>query len=60
MESEKETEMSQEAHDSSCREEYAADKGWAQEAAATDQGDQGDQWITEEEEDRPPLRRMYK
>ena len=46
LESEKETEMSQEADDSSCREEYAADKGWAQEAAATDQGDQGDQWIT--------------
>ena len=46
MESEKETEMSQEADDSSCREEYAADKGWAQEAAASDQGDQGDHWIT--------------
>ena len=38
--------MSQEADDSSCREEYAADKGWAQEAAASDQGDQGDHWIT--------------
>ena len=46
MESDKETEMSQEADDSSCREEYAADKGWAQEAAASDQGDQGDHWIT--------------
>ena len=43
MESEKETEMSQEADDSSCREEYAADKGWAQEAATTDQGDQRNQ-----------------
>ena len=39
LESENETEMSQEADDSSCREQYAADKGWAQEAAATDQGD---------------------
>ena len=46
LESDKETEMSQEADDSSCREEYAADKGWAQEAAASDQGDQGDHWIT--------------
>ena len=46
LESENETEMSQEADDSSCREQYAADKGWAQEAAATDQGDQGDHWIT--------------
>ena len=34
-------------HDPNCREEYAADKGWAQEAAATDQGGQGDQqWTT--------------
>ena len=46
MESDKETEMSQEADDSSCREEYIAEKGWAQEAAASDQGDQGDHWIT--------------
>ena len=46
LESDKETEMSQEADDSSCREEYAADKGWAQEAAASNQGDQGDHWIT--------------
>ena len=46
LESDKETEMSQEADDSSCREEYAADKGWAQEAAATDQDGQGDHWIT--------------
>ena len=38
--------MSQEADDSSCPEQYAADKGWAQEAAATDQGDQGDHWTT--------------
>ena len=46
MESEKETELSQESDDS-CREEYAADKGRAQEAAATDQGGQGDQqWTT--------------
>ena len=42
LESAKETEMSQEADGSSCREEFAADKGWAQEAAASDQGDQGD------------------
>ena len=46
LESEKETELSQESDDYSCREEYAADKGWAQEAAATDQGGQGDHWIT--------------
>jgi len=46
LESDKETEMSQEADDSSCREEYAADKGWAQEAAASERGDQGDHWIT--------------
>ena len=64
LESEKETEMSQEADGSSCWEEYAADKGWAQEAAATDQGDQGDQLTIEsqcppEEEDMPPLRRMH-
>ena len=46
LESEKETELSQESDDS-CREEYAADKGRAQEAAATDQGGQGDQqWTT--------------
>ena len=45
LESEKETELSQESDDS-CREEYAADKGWAQEAVASDQGDQGDHWIT--------------
>ena len=47
LESEKETEMSQEADDSSCREECAADKGWAHEAAASDQGDQDDHyWAT--------------
>ena len=46
LESDKETEMSQEADDPSCREEYAADKGWAQEAAALDQGDQDDHWTT--------------
>lgn len=47
LQSENETEVSQEADDSICREEYAADKGWAQEAAATDQGEQGDQqWTT--------------
>ena len=45
LESEKETELSQESDDS-CREEYAADKGRAQEAAATDQGGQGDQQWT--------------
>ena len=39
--------MSQEADDSSCREECAADKGWAHEAAASDQGDQdGHYWAT--------------
>ena len=59
LESDKETEMSQEADGSSCWEEYAADKGWAQEAAATDQGGQGDQLTIEsqcppEEEDRLP------
>ena len=64
LESDKETEMSQEADDPNCREEYAADKGWAQEAAATDQGGQGDQLTIEsqcppEEEDMPPLRRMH-
>ena len=41
LESDKETEMSQEADDPNCREEYAADKGWAQEAAASFQGDHG-------------------
>ena len=39
-------EMSQEADGSSCWEECAADNDGAQEAAATDQGDQGDHWIT--------------